>query len=137
MDRLFPENLRRKRWIYALRILCLAGALISFCFLFAQADAGLNPAKVQANDFGVNLYSSGPVLLQINVRFNQLNLLDCIKNRKTFLFNKLHISAFFVAFKHDLTLCNLSGFNSIVEGTFKLRYLLLDLPPPSSRFLLS
>jgi hypothetical protein len=133
MCRLFSREIFKKRSISDLRILWLIGALISFCFLFAQVDIGLNTSKNEGNNYGVSLYAGSPAVLQINVRFNQLILLDCDKNKKISAFNKLKIAGGYFPYTHDQLLTQISGFNSIIHGTFKLRYLLLDLPPPSIR----
>jgi hypothetical protein len=137
MSQLSSGKIFKKRSAYALRVLCLAGALISFCFLFSQADIGLNPSKIESNDIGAALYAGSPFFLQINVRYNQSNLIDCIKNRKIASFYKLQAAAGNFTFSQDQPLSPLAGFNSVVKRTFKLRCLLLDLPPPSILLIVS
>jgi hypothetical protein len=116
---------------YILRALCLVGVLISFCFLFARAEIGLSPTRAEGNDYGVNLLASSPFYIQITVRYNQLNLIEGIKHRKIGVFNRPQAAAVGFTLAHYQPLRYPAETNDHFQGTFRLRCLLLDLPPPS------
>jgi hypothetical protein len=133
MFHLFTGDPKKKRYLFSLlSVLFLLCALVSFCFLFAHSEVGLNLSQDKGDSKGVNLYASNPVFLQISVRYIQLNLVEGLINKKAVSsFNSPRVTGYYFNYTHHQLLSNLSAFNNIFLESFKSSYFLLDLPPPS------
>ncbi len=134
MKRVGLKNmLRNQSFQYGRRIFCLICILFSFCVLFTHLEVGVNLVPSANYDLGINYYPASSPPLQINYRYNQINLVEGIKNNKgnPSLFNVFHTAIHCFSNSQNRLIDSLFSLNSIFQCNFKRAYLLLDLPPPS------
>jgi hypothetical protein len=124
-------KIKRLHFSHALTFIFLTSALVSFCALFAHSEVNLNLPKTGAVQSGVNLCTSDALFLQINIRYNQLTLIEGLKNRKAISsFNSHQTAGYGFSFTHHQLFNGFSEYTSICQGNPKVIYLFLDLPPP-------
>jgi hypothetical protein len=99
--------------------------------LYTYPEIAFDHARRAGIDYEITCYISSPVILQINIRFDQSKFLESVKNKKTVLF-KIYLLSHPNRYL-DSRLTTLAGDLPdfiILSKNHNLVYLLLDMPPP-------
>jgi P2-related tail formation protein len=127
-----PACLKRQPALLGPRVIFLAGVLLSFCLLFANAEAVIQTASAHPFDYQLDITHSNQAILQITYKISQENFLEVLKNRKTpsSIKNHLHAVNLNISIKHIQSVKPRSSPGYLFQGSLQQIYLLIDLPPP-------
>ena len=120
---------------YSHRTRSVALLLVLLPILFANLETGFSSFKASSHDLVINYYSPNPISYEAYARTRPLSFLEGPKNKRSSFYwlSLLYASKNVFNLK---TKSNVEGHPSpynISPKNLKLKYLLLDLPPPSNR----